>query len=111
MQKLVYLTVIFVLTTSLRAQSDNYWVNQSGQYWQDATNWSLGAPNAGQTIIISVAGFSNQGVIINATTSGSYSNTMTVSNLVIDGSGPVSRLLEHEQFRHLTVPLHVLNEF
>jgi len=63
---------------------DNSWSNSADGKWEEASSWLLvQAPDSTQTILIT--NDSSKTVLIDATTSGSFSNTMTVSNLTVLG--------------------------
>ena len=70
--------------TLLRAQS-NLWISAGSGKWEADANWSLGAPGAGDSIFITNAG--TKTVTIDATTSGSFSNTLSVTNLTLSAPG------------------------
>jgi T5SS/PEP-CTERM-associated repeat protein len=93
--------VALSLTASAQAQN-NSWVDGNGK-WETATNWSAGvAPSVHDaTDLITNAG--NKTVTIDATTSGSYPASMTISNLTVDAN---SLQLDNAG---TSVPLHILN--
>lgn len=75
----------------LHAQTNSYSSSFSGK-WESGTNWSFGAPGSGQSIYITNSG--TKTVTIDATTSGSFSNTMSISNLTLFGtSGAATNVL------------------
>lgn len=87
------LTVFIGLTASLFSlpalAAPNTYTNTSSGQWEVSSNWSLGAPAATNSIYITnSAPTAPITVTIDATTSSSYSNTMTVADLTI--SAPVN---------------------
>jgi autotransporter family porin len=74
----------FALSSSVTAQT-NSWTGTSDGSWQDGGNWSLGvAPDTAQSALITNEG--SKTVIIDSTTSSTFSNSMTVSNLTVSGT-------------------------
>jgi hypothetical protein len=114
--------VVVMLTSSAHAQV-NTWTNLasgSTYKWEDGVNWSQGVPPSfTQSGVFVTNAASNvpdptrsRVVNIDATTSGSYSSTLTVSNLTV--SAP--KIGSFSSFNTLvlnnagsTTPLHILN--
>ena len=61
----------------------NSWTNANSAKWETPANWSAGAPGAAQSIYITNA--NSKTVTIDATTSGSFSNTMSINDLNLFG--------------------------
>src|SRR6266404_6825070 len=85
----------------------NSWVNAGSAAWEDSTNWSLAqAPASTHSILIT--NDNTKTVQINSVTSGSFSNTMTVTNLILSApSGAMNTLALSAS--GTSTPLHVLN--
>lgn len=94
---------------SALAASNSYTNTTSGK-WEDPSNWSLGAPTATNSIYITnSAPTSPITVTIDATTSSSFTNTMTVADLTISapaGSYTNTLLLNNAG---TSTPLHVIS--
>src|SRR6266404_2151268 len=87
----VAVLAVFPLSSSVTAQT-NSWTAASDGSWQDGVKWSLGvAPDTAQSVLITNEG--GQMVVIDSTTSGTFSNTMTVSNLTVSGTGTATNTL------------------
>jgi hypothetical protein len=83
----------------------NSYTNSVSGKWETAGNWSLlAAPGAGQSIFITNAG--TKTVTIDATTSGTFSDTMTISNLTLNAPAGVTNTLL--VIRAGVIPLRVL---
>ncbi len=85
----------------------NSWTNSASGYWQDATSWSLGLPPASmQSMLITNAG--DKTVLVDSSTSSGFSNTMTVSDLILAGqTGSTNTLFVNNIASN--PPLHILN--
>jgi hypothetical protein len=79
--------VMLLVTLALPARALNdIWTNTVSGKWENPTNWSFGVvPGATNSIYITNGGFNGKTVTIDATTSGSYSNTMSVTSLSVWG--------------------------
>ena len=79
---LVGIALNVTLVVSAVGLSTNSWMDGSGK-WETVGNWSLGtAPaNSDSADVITNAG--NNTVTIDATTSGSFSNTLTINTLIV----------------------------
>jgi hypothetical protein len=64
----------------------NFWIASASGSWQDAGNWSAGSPALSQSLLL-ITNSNSKTITIDATTSGSFPSTLTISNLTI--SGPV----------------------
>jgi hypothetical protein len=82
--------VLALLSVSFVAPSlaqTNSWTNSIDGFWQDASNWSLGvAPSTNGQSVILVTNATTKTITIDATTSGSFPGSMTVSNLIVSAS-------------------------
>jgi hypothetical protein len=85
----------------------NSWTNSASGYWQDATKWSLGvSPDSTQSLLITNA--SGKTVLIDSSTSSGYSNTMSVSDVILAGqTGATNTLLISNIGSN--PPVHILN--
>jgi T5SS/PEP-CTERM-associated repeat protein len=80
-----------VFPTAVRAQA-NSWSNSSGGYWDDFRNWSLRVrPTNSPSIFITNA--PSKTVTIDGYTSGTYPDSMIISNLTLLGSGGTTNTL------------------
>ena len=62
----------------------NFYTNSTSGRWEVSSNWSLGAPSAtDSSYITNLAPITPITVTLDATTSASFTNTMTVANLTI----------------------------
>jgi hypothetical protein len=85
----------------------NSWINSSDGFWQDPTSWSLGLPpDSTQSMLITNAG--NKTVFVDSSTASGYSNTMTVSDLILAGQAGSQNLLLVDNIGS-NPPLHILN--
>ncbi|HXI84968.1 MAG TPA: hypothetical protein VNL17_12850 [Verrucomicrobiae bacterium] len=92
----------------VRAQAQtNSWVNAGSGAWEDSGNWSLAqAPASTHSILIT--NDNTKTVQINSVTSGSFSNTMTVTNLILSApSGATNTLALSASGTNR--PLHILD--
>lgn len=88
----------------------NIYTNIASGRWEVSTNWSLGAPGAtDSSYITNPAPFTPITVTIDANTSSSFTNTLTVANLTISapGSSPTNTLFLANA--GLSTPLHVIS--
>src|SRR5881394_1851004 len=102
---------LFIFTVmglfSAHAQVTNSWIKPGSGDWQDQTAWSLGVPPAqNQTIMLTNQGW--KAVAIGPATVASFSNSMTISNLTIQGAWDTENVLLLNYFG-TAVPLTVLN--
>lgn len=87
----------------------NNWTNPVSGNWQDP-RWSLGVlPNASQTEV-RIVNSGSKAVAIQPSTPVDFSNSMTVLNLRLAGSGLATNLLLLN-YAGTAVPLHVINDF
>ena len=85
----------------------NSWTSSSIGFWQDAASWSLGLPpDSTQSMLITNAG--NNTVLIDSSTASGYSNTMTVSDLILAGQAGSENMLLVDNIGS-NPPLHILN--
>src|ERR1700690_4005361 len=98
----VLLALLLVGAAPLQAQP-NYWVNPGAGKWEGGTNWFLGTPPSTNDWYDNI--FSGTTVTIDATTSGSFPNTMTANTVALET--PVILELENAG---TTVPLHLLQD-
>src|SRR5712671_5633766 len=81
----------FALSSSVIAQT-NSWTAANDGSWQDGVKWSLAvAPDTAQSVLITNEG--SKTVVIDSITSSTFSNTMTVSNLTVSGTGTATNTL------------------
>ncbi|HXI69213.1 MAG TPA: thrombospondin type 3 repeat-containing protein [Verrucomicrobiae bacterium] len=88
----------------------NIYTNTSSGRWEVSSNWSLGAPGAtDSSFITNPAATTPITVSIDATTSSSFTNTMTVANLTI--SSPANSYTNTLFLNNAgtTTPLHVIS--
>ena len=105
-----FLTAIVLsamLSVAAHAQN-NSWTNTPGGKWETGANWSSGvAPSANDSADF-ITNASSKTVTIDATTSGSFPSTMTLSNLTVSGRvGSINTLFLNNA--GLTTPLDMLN--
>lgn len=98
---------IIMAYPALASVSANYWTNTAGGKWEGAGNWALGkAPDRFHTILISNT--PSKTVTIDATTSGSFSGSLTMLNLTVSApAGSTNTLLLSNA--GLATPLSVIN--
>lgn len=83
------IVVLSLLTTglSLAGTATNTWIKGSSGAWEETSSWSLGQlPNSSQSIEIDGSWLA---VAINPSTAQSYPDSLTVSNIVLNGSNTV----------------------
>lgn len=88
----------------------NIYTNTASGKWEVSTNWSLGAPGAtDSSYITNPAPVTPITVSIDATTSSSFTNTLTVANLTISSpaGSPTNTLFLNSA--GLSTPLHVIS--
>jgi len=101
---LAAIALTHTLAAPSHAQTTNSWIDGSGK-WETTNNWSLDtAPNSSQSAVL-ITNSPNNTTTIDATTSGSFPATMTISNLLVGGN-----ILSSVNAGTGT-PLHVLNSF
>ncbi|MGO8836456.1 MAG: beta strand repeat-containing protein [Limisphaerales bacterium] len=96
------LVLLLVGTAPLQAQP-NSWVNPGAGKWEVGANWFLGTPPSTNDWYDNI--FSGTSVTIDATTSGSFPNTMTANTVALET--PVKLELVNAG---TTVPLHLLQD-
>jgi hypothetical protein len=85
----------------------NSWINPGSGNWDDASSWSLGVlPNGSQSVLIANTNW--KAVAINPSTPVNFPDSMTVSNLFIEGSTNTENTLLLNNFG-TNIPLTVLN--
>jgi hypothetical protein len=85
------LLMTVVCPRSAQAQVES-WSNPSGGFWDDFRNWSLGVhPTNSDTVFITNA--PSKTVTIDSFTSGTYPDSMTISDLTVLASGNVTNTL------------------
>jgi hypothetical protein len=105
--------VVAILTTvAVRATchaQTNSWISSTSGFWYDYTNWSLGiAPTNTQSVYIT--NDLSKTVTIDSYTSGSYPDTMSVSNLSLLAHAGATNVLELASAGTNT-PLFILDTF
>ena len=97
-----------LLTAAAASAQSNIWTSATDGNWQDPANWSLGAPSTNQSMYLTNAG--SKTVTLDAVTSGSYPETLTISNLTVGAPSGATNLLALLDAGTNT-PLHILNDF
>src|SRR5439155_14360864 len=89
--RLIAIVLAFVAAAAtVHAQSKNSWIDATGK-WETPANWSLATAPALNQGFVFVTNAGNKTVTIDATTSGSFSNSMTISNLFLSApSGTIN---------------------
>ena len=78
------LLVILLANDAGAALTTNRWTLGGNGKWEIAANWSAGIPAKSNAAIL-ITNTSSKTVTIDATTSGNFSSTMTISNLMVSG--------------------------
>ncbi len=106
----VFLLLIAQATSPVTAYAaDNSWTNLLGDKWETATNWSLGvAPTNTQSAIL-ITNAATKTITIDATTSGTFPSTLTISNLQLFAPATFANTLFLNNSGTL-VPLEVLDD-
>jgi len=100
--------IAFGVAPASEAQT-NSWIQSSGGAWQNSANWSLSqAPTNTQSLVIT--NDISKTVTIDATTSGSFPNTLTVSDVILSAPNGATNILDLSNAGTNT-PLVVLNNF
>jgi hypothetical protein len=104
--------VLAFITTGIpsvsRAQT-NSWIQSGDGAWQNPANWSLSqAPTNTQSLVIT--NDISKTITIDATTSGSFSNTLTVTDVILSTPSGATNILDLSN-AGTTTPLSVLNNF
>ena len=87
----IVILAIAVFPAAAWAQT-NSWSNSSGGYWDDFRNWSLGVrPTNSPSVLIT--NDPSKTVTVDGYTSGTYPDSMTISNLTLLGSGGTTNTL------------------
>ncbi len=82
---IIVATHIALVAYAARAD-DNSWTAASGE-WEAGSNWSLGVPPTNTQSTILITNDTTKTVTIDATTSGSFPDTLTINDLTV--SAPV----------------------
>ena len=84
--------------------SPNSWIGASDGKWETSTNWSLGVPPSITDAADFITNATTKTVTVDATTSGSFPDSMTISNLAIGApSGSTNTLfLDNAGLNHTT---------
>ena len=99
--------LVFTLGISSASAQVNSWTNPTSGSWDDPSSWSLHAlPGSSQSIVLTNSGW--KAVAINPSTPLNFPDSMTVSNLTIQGSTNTQNVLLLNYFG-TDVPLTVLN--
>jgi len=109
--KTVFCAVIALsIAFSVTARADtNSWINGSGK-WEAAGNWSLGVPPTNTQSAVLITNAASKTVAIDATTAGSFPDTMTVSNLTLSApAGSTNALFLNNA--GVGTSAHILNSF
>ena len=96
------LAVFLAAAAPLRAQF-NGWTNSSPGKWEVGANWSRGTPPGTNDAFDNI--FQGSTITIDATTSGSFPDTMTVNYVALASPGAILSL----DNAGTNVPLHILN--
>jgi hypothetical protein len=103
------LTFITIGIPSASQAQTNSWIQSGDGAWQNSANWSLSqAPTNTQSLVIS--NNLTKIITIDSTTSGSFSNTLTVSDVIISSPADALNILDLSNAGTNT-PLNVLNNF
>jgi len=97
-----------ILAPSAVAQT-NRWTNSVSGFWHDPLNWSTGLPASTQQFTF-VTNATTKVVTIDATTSGSFPGSMTISNLTIGAPAGTSNTLQLTN-AGVATPLRIFNNF
>jgi hypothetical protein len=108
------LTALITLAGSLFSlpalAAPNIYTNTSSGRWEVATNWSLGAPSAtDSSYITNLAPTTPITVTLDATTSSSFTNTLTVANLTLGSPTTSYANTLFLSNAGISVPLHVIS--
>jgi hypothetical protein len=102
-RRVAVLALFLASAAPLQAQPNiNGWTNTAAGKWENATNWVLGTPPSTNDIDDNI--FTGTTVTIDATTSGSFPDTMTVNHVAVAASS-VTLALDNAG---TNVPLHLL---
>ena len=86
----------------------NFYTNSTSGRWEVSSNWSLGAPSAtDSSYITNLAPITPITVTLDATTSASFTNTMTVANLTI--GSPTFSFANTLSLSNAGTPFHVIS--
>jgi thrombospondin type 3 repeat protein len=100
--------IAFGVPSASRAQT-NSWIQSSDGAWQNPANWFLfQAPTNTQSLVIT--NDISKTITIDATTSGSFSNTLTVTDVILSTPSTATNILDLSNAGTNT-PLTVLNNF
>ena len=100
------ISLIVVPSTILLAQSINSWIDSNGK-WEAGANWSAGSPSISQSLLL-ITNANSKTVTIDGITSGIFSGTMTISNLMLFAPLGSTNTLSLEN-AGASAPLQVLN--
>ena len=104
---LCFVASVMVFTSSFVSAQVNSWINSGSGNWDDPSSWSLGVlPASSQSVMITNSNW--KAVAINPSTPTDFPDSMTVSNLTIQGSTNTENTLLLNFFG-TAVPLTVLN--
>ena len=92
LRSMLIVAAICALVCSASHAQTNSWTNPSGGFWDDFRNWSLGVrPTNSDFVFIKNA--PSKTVTIDWYTSGTYPDSMTISDLTVSASGGVTNTL------------------
>ncbi|HXB60589.1 MAG TPA: hypothetical protein VNU95_13540 [Candidatus Acidoferrales bacterium] len=100
----VILVLLLAGVVTLQAQYNGWNTTNSGK-WEVGSNWLLGTPPGTNDVYESIFEGTAITITIDAITSGSFPNTMTVNNVAIDAPAVMLELNN----AGTTVPLHILD--
>ncbi|HZQ47012.1 MAG TPA: hypothetical protein VFC07_08375, partial [Verrucomicrobiae bacterium] len=100
------LLLLMAAVVPLHAQNNTWIRGQSGK-WEAGSNWLSGPPQSGQYIYITNA--NTKTATIDATTSGSFSNTMSIHFLQISGGSTSSSNILQLTNAGTAIPLQISN--
>ncbi len=104
---LCFVASVMAFTSTFVSAQVNSWINPASGNWDDASSWSLGVlPGSSQSVMITNSNW--KAVAINPSTPVNFPDSMTVSNLTIQGSTNTENTLLLNFFG-TAVPLTVLN--
>ena len=103
--KMLSTFIVLGMLSACPAQVVNNWIKPGSGDWQDQTAWSLESlPAPSQTIMLTNQGW--KAIAIGPATVAGFSNSMTVSNLTIQGAWDTENVLLLNYFG-TAVPLTV----
>ncbi len=103
-RRILFLVFSLAVIGSVALHAQDSWTNIASGKWEVGANWSAGAPNAAENVFITNLP-NGKTVTIDATTSGSFSNTLTIEALTLGGESDKMTNILVLNNAGLTVPL------